>query len=84
MTREETTRAALASQFATVLAYRGGDQFAQIILLLDRIDDCYREEMLTVAPDKLLYKQGAAAQNRMLRDLLVETHAGQIVELPKV
>ena len=84
MVDENTARAALAEQMLDVLAYRGTDMFAQFVLLLGCIDECYREEMLTVTPDRLLYKQGAAAQVRALRNQLINSRTDSISDLPKV
>ena len=81
MAREDHTRAKLAQKVADVLAYKGSALFIEVVALLDAIDECYREEMLTVTPESLRYKQGAAAQARVLRNLLVDANT---MDLPKV
>ncbi len=84
MAREDIARAQLADELLNTVQYRGSDLYAQFVRLLDRIEACYCEEMLTVSVDQLRYKQGAAAQVRVLRNLLVDARTDAITDLPKV
>lgn len=84
MAKEETYRAKATQALSELLDYRGSAAYGAVIHLLDALDDCYREEMLTVKPDWLLHKQGAAAQVRLIRDAMVFTPQGKITDLPKV
>jgi len=84
MAKEDTYRSVAAEAMADVLAFRGSSAFSGVVRLLDALEDCYREEMLTVKPENLLHKQGAAAQVRLLRNALVFARPDSITDLPKV
>ena len=84
MAKSDMNRNALAEQMADVLAYRGTDMYAQFVQLLNCIEDCYRDDLLSVAEANLRYKQGAAAQVRILRDLLIDRDSASFNDLPKV
>jgi hypothetical protein len=84
MAREDEKRAALAQALADVLAYRGSAMYAETVRLLDAIEACYMEEMMSVSKEHLEFKQGAARQVRVLRNILVESRADSITDLPKV
>lgn len=82
--KETVLRTKAADKLADLLAYRGNGAFTEMVALLDALDACYAEEMLTVKPEQLLYKQGAAAQVRVLRNALVSARNDVITDLPKV
>ena len=81
MAKEDIARAKLRAALANVIEYKGSGLFIEVIGLLDAIEDCYKEELLTVPAESLRYKQGAAAQVRILRNILTEPNS---VDLPKV
>jgi len=81
MAKEDIARSKLRSALANVLEYQGSGLFVEVIGLLDAIEDCYKEELLTVPAESLRYKQGAAAQVRLLRNCMAEFNAN---DLPKV
>lgn len=84
MTRDEILRARLADKTADVLAYRGSELYAQFVQWLGCVEECYREELLTVDVEHLRYKQGAAAQVRAMMDSLLDPSRVGFNELPKV
>ena len=84
MNKETVLRAKAADKFADLLAYRGNGAFTEMVELLDALEACYAEELLTVTVEQLRYKQGAAAQLRVLRNALVSARSDLITDLPKV
>ena len=60
-----------AERLADVQAYRGTDLYKAFVDLLGAIDECYGDDLRSVAPDGLRYKQGAAKQCGLLRDALI-------------
>jgi molecular chaperone GrpE (heat shock protein) len=63
--RNEVMRAAVElREFASSGAARA------MVELLDALDRAYREDLLTVPPERLARLQGAAAQVRALRNVL--------------
>jgi hypothetical protein len=81
-----THNAKLAAQLATVAAYRGSDLYGHFIGLLDCLRECYRDDLETLKPEHIAFKQGAAAQCRNLRAALLNASPDvtQIMDLPKV
>ena len=84
MNKETVLRTKAADKLADLLAYRGNGAFVELVELLDALEACYAEELLTVKPEQLLYKQGAAGQLRVLRNALVQARQDSITDLPKV
>lgn len=74
-------REQIAEKLAEVHAYRGSEVYAQFVILLGLLGDAYDEDLRTVTPDNLRYKQGASAQARLLREILISGSTGDI---PKV
>lgn len=74
-------REQIAEKLAEVHAYRGSEVYAQFVNLLGLIGDSYDEDLRTVSVEGLRYKQGASAQARLLREILISGNAGDI---PKV
>lgn len=74
-------REQIAEKLADVRAYRGSDLYTHFFDLLGFIADAYDEDLRTVSLENLRYKQGAAAQVRLLRESLIDGTAGDI---PKV
>lgn len=71
----------LAEQLETVFAYKGSELYAHFVSLLGTLDRCYDDDFRQVAPDGLRFKQGAASQIRVLRDVLIKAEPG---DLPKI
>lgn len=84
MTKEIIVRAKAVDKLADLLAYRGHASFVAMVEALDALEACYAEELLTVTVEQLRYKQGAAAQLRVLRNALVSARSDLITDLPKV
>lgn len=82
--RETGLRAALANALSEVLLCRGQSLYADVVGLLAALDSCYSEEIRTVSPEQLLFKQGAAMQIRLLLDALLESRPEAMIDLPKV
>lgn len=74
-------RVQIAEKLAEVHAYRGSEVYTQFVNLLGLIGGAYDEDLRTVTPENLRYKQGASAQARLLREILISGGAGDI---PKV
>lgn len=74
-------REQLAEQLETVFAYKGSELYAHFVSLLGTLDRCYDDDFRQVTPDGLRFKQGAASQVRVLRDVLIRAEMG---DLPKV
>lgn len=51
--------------------FAGSAASVALLALLDALDTAYSEDLRTVSPDQLGRKQGAAAQVRALRKVLV-------------
>lgn len=63
----------LAEVLAECAAYRGTELYALFVRMMDSIEACYKEDLLTVKPEDLKFKQGAAAQVRSIRKALIES-----------
>lgn len=71
----------IAEKLAEVIAYRGTELYLNFVQLLGLIESAYDEDLRTVSVENLRYKQGASAQARLLREILISGGTGDI---PKV
>jgi hypothetical protein len=79
---QPVTRSALAEQLTTIAAYRGTELYLQIVLLLDALADVYRNDLLTINPEGLRFKQGAAAQVLAIKEALCDVESGSQMTCP--
>ncbi len=84
MDRQGALRAKLMTQFGDVRAYYGHPLYAEFVKLLGAVELCFQEELMTVAPERLLFKQGAANQVRVLRDALADPSKAAPLQPPIV
>jgi hypothetical protein len=67
-------RAAVAHELAELHQLRATLPLRQLITLLDTLIDSHLEDLTTIDPDHLRFKQGAIRQLQCLRAVLLEDH----------
>lgn len=72
MKSEQARRKAIVTELAALLDYRASEATRQLIKLLDVLIEDTLSDLAHVAPDRLLYTQGALAQLTALRRAIVD------------
>ena len=71
MKTDDQLRARCSDELKAVIDYRSTDAIKHVTALLAALYNAYQKELVTIEPEKLERKQGAAMQVRALYDCIV-------------
>ncbi len=71
MKKDEQLRAKCSDELKAVIDYRSSDGVKHVTNLLAALLETYQHELVSIEPEKLERKQGAAMQVRALYDCIV-------------